>query len=94
MLSDVEGIVDFLVREKGFDEARVRSGIKRVVDNRGKAGQCRMESFFKVLPKPAGSPTVAKKDAKGAAGAKRKDAPGGTKAMAKKGKSGVGGGKK
>ena len=45
---DVEGIVDFLVREKSFDEARIRKAIKRVVDNRGKAGQSRMESFFTV----------------------------------------------
>ena len=40
--------MDFLVREKQFDEARVRKAIKRVTDNRGKAGQSRMESFFTV----------------------------------------------
>lgn len=36
------------MRENNFSEERVRKAIKRVVDNRGKAGQARMESFFTV----------------------------------------------
>jgi hypothetical protein len=46
--ADVERVVDFLVREKSFNEDRVRKAMKRVVDNRGKSGQSRMESFFQV----------------------------------------------
>ncbi len=43
---DEEGLVDFLVREKNFDEARVRAALKRIEAARGKASQGRLESFF------------------------------------------------
>ncbi|GAX73772.1 hypothetical protein CEUSTIGMA_g1223.t1 [Chlamydomonas eustigma] len=68
---DVDGVVDFLVREKSFNEDRVRKAMKRVVDNRGKSGQSRMESFFQVLPKPGPPPGK-----KVGSGLKRKEANG------------------
>ncbi len=38
----------FLVRDKGFNEDRVRKALKRVIDNKGKSGQSRLETFFQV----------------------------------------------
>ena len=91
---DVDGLVQFLVREKSFDEKRVRAAVERIVAAKGKASQGRLESFFKAAPAPEGG-----------AGAKRKAPPapegkgkgkGGKDGKAKKtGKAGgVGGGKK
>ena len=61
---DVEGLVDFLVREKGFSEERVRAGAARLskglkTKQQGKQNHLRgkrlmigrLEGFFKVLPK-------------------------------------------
>nr|XP_009861628.1 flap endonuclease 1 [Ciona intestinalis] len=47
---DEEGIVKFMVEEKGFNEDRVRSGIKKILQNRQKSTQGRLDDFFKVLP--------------------------------------------
>jgi flap endonuclease-1 len=48
MHADEEGLVQFLVHEKLFNEDRVRKAVKRVLDNKNKAGQSRLESFFQV----------------------------------------------
>lgn len=48
---DVEGLVQFLVNEKGFNEDRVRSGAERLKKGMKTQQQGRMENFFKVLPK-------------------------------------------
>jgi len=48
---DVEGLVGFLVGEKGFSEDRVRSGAARLEKNMKSNQQARIEGFFKVLPK-------------------------------------------
>ncbi len=55
----------YLVHEKNFSEDRVRKTIARIVANKGKANQGRLESFFSVVPKAAPAAGAAK-DAKGA----------------------------
>lgn len=51
---DEEGLIQFMVNEKGFEESRIRSGIKRLHKAQGKSTQKRMESFF-------GMPTIKRK---------------------------------
>ncbi|MCJ1348497.1 Elongation of fatty acids protein 2 [Peltigera leucophlebia] len=48
---DVEGLVTFLVTEKGFSEDRVRSASARLNKNLKTAQQARLEGFFKPLQK-------------------------------------------
>jgi flap endonuclease-1 len=48
---DIEGLVQFLVHEKGFSEDRVRAGGARLEKNLKSSQQARIEGFFKVLPK-------------------------------------------
>ena len=48
---DMEGLVKFLVHEKGFSEDRVRAGGARLEKNMKSSQQARIEGFFKVLPK-------------------------------------------
>ncbi|EAQ83206.1 conserved hypothetical protein [Chaetomium globosum CBS 148.51] len=48
---DMEGLVKFLVQEKGFSEDRVRSGGARLEKNLKSSQQSRIEGFFKVVPK-------------------------------------------
>uniref|UniRef100_A0A061R970 Flap endonuclease 1 n=1 Tax=Tetraselmis sp. GSL018 TaxID=582737 RepID=A0A061R970_9CHLO len=43
---DIEGVVDFLVKEKNFNEERVRKSMAKVDESFGKAQQGRLESFF------------------------------------------------
>ncbi|KCV71980.1 flap endonuclease-1 [Fonticula alba] len=73
---DEEGIVKFLVTEKGFNEERVRSVIQRLDKARSDSTQSRLDGFFKVLPrapadkaaankkKPSAATTTAAKKAK------------------------------
>jgi len=44
---DVEGLVKFLVEEKGFNEDRVKAGAARLSKNLKTAQQSRLEGFFK-----------------------------------------------
>ena len=44
---DVDGLVNFLVTEKGFSEDRVRSAATRLTRNLKTAQQARLEGFFK-----------------------------------------------
>jgi len=44
---DEEGLIKFLVEEKGFNAERVSSGIKKLKEMKGKGTQQRMDSFFK-----------------------------------------------
>ncbi|KAE8372940.1 flap endonuclease 1 [Aspergillus bertholletiae] len=44
---DIEGLVDFLVKDKGFNEDRVRNGAARLQKNLKTAQQSRLEGFFK-----------------------------------------------
>lgn len=48
---DVEGLVKFLVEEKGFSEDRVRSAAQRLQKNLKSSQQSRLEGFFKVKEK-------------------------------------------
>ena len=48
---DVEGLVQFLVNEKGFNEDRVRSAAQKLQKNVKTAQQARLEGFFKAVPK-------------------------------------------
>jgi flap endonuclease-1 len=48
---DVDGLVQFLVTEKGFSEDRVRSGAARLTKNLKSTQQARLEGFFKPIPK-------------------------------------------
>jgi hypothetical protein len=43
--------VEFLVKEKGFNEDRVRNAVKKFAKVKSTATQGRLDSFFKVLPK-------------------------------------------
>lgn len=47
----MEGLVQFLVAEKGFSEDRVRSAAQRLQKNVKVAQQARLEGFFKAVPK-------------------------------------------
>ncbi|KAF9892591.1 Elongation of fatty acids protein 2 [Aspergillus nanangensis] len=44
---DVDGLIDFLVKDKGFNEDRVRNGAARLQKNMKSAQQSRLEGFFK-----------------------------------------------
>jgi flap endonuclease-1 len=46
---DVEGLVKYLVEEKGFNEDRVKSGAARLSKNVKSAQQSRLEGFFKPI---------------------------------------------
>ncbi|KAK3317879.1 DNA-repair protein rad2 [Cercophora scortea] len=48
---DIDGLVKFLVHEKGFSEDRVRAGGARLEKNLKSSQQSRIEGFFKLLPK-------------------------------------------
>uniref|UniRef100_A0A093VA21 Flap endonuclease 1 n=1 Tax=Talaromyces marneffei PM1 TaxID=1077442 RepID=A0A093VA21_TALMA len=48
---DVEGLVKFLVTDKGFSEDRVRNGAARLAKNLKTAQQSRLEGFFKPVAK-------------------------------------------
>jgi len=48
---DVEGLVQFLVTDKGFNEDRVRSGAQRLQKTLKSAQQSRLEGFFKPVQK-------------------------------------------
>ncbi|KAF9168686.1 Elongation of fatty acids protein 2 [Actinomortierella ambigua] len=74
---NVEGLVDFLVRDKGFNEERVRKGCERLEKQLKTATQGRLDGFFKVLTgtgaagkKRAGEDASSGKDKKAKAGAK------------------------
>ncbi|KAK5661772.1 hypothetical protein OQA88_9873 [Cercophora sp. LCS_1] len=48
---DVEGLVKYLVHEKGFSEDRVRGAAVRLEKNLKSGQQARLDGFFKVIPK-------------------------------------------
>lgn len=48
---DVDGLVKFLVEEKGFNEDRVRSGAARLQKSTKSTQQQRLEGFFKPMAK-------------------------------------------
>lgn len=48
---DIDGLIQFLVKEKGFSEDRVRSGAERLKKNLKSSQQARLEGFFKPVAK-------------------------------------------
>lgn len=48
---DMDGLVQFLVTEKGFSEDRVRSAGARLEKHLKSSQQVRLDGFFKVIPK-------------------------------------------
>lgn len=48
---DLDGLVQFLVNEKGFSEDRVRGGAAKLEKNLKSSQQARLEGFFKPVPK-------------------------------------------
>ncbi|KAG9946616.1 flap endonuclease 1, partial [Aureobasidium melanogenum] len=50
---DVDGLVKFLVEEKGFSEDRVKNGATRLAKSLKSAQQSRLEGFFKPIAKTA-----------------------------------------
>lgn len=48
---NMDGLVQFLVAEKGFSEDRVRAAGKRLEKSLGSVQQVRLDGFFKVIPK-------------------------------------------
>ncbi|KAJ9105529.1 Elongation of fatty acids protein 2 [Naganishia friedmannii] len=86
---DEEGLVEFLVKEKGFNEDRVRAGATRLDKMLNQKQQGRLDGFFKVTPKdkPATSSAKNAKDTKKPAGKRKaddKEKPGAKKAKGKK----------
>ncbi|EIM81467.1 PIN domain-like protein [Stereum hirsutum FP-91666 SS1] len=69
---DVDGLVQFLVVEKGFNEDRVRKGAEKLSKFLNAKQQGRLDGFFTVQPKAKESPAP-----KGKGAAKGKDAKGG-----------------
>ena len=60
---DVEGLIQFLVVEKGFSEDRVKSAAEKLKKNLKTAQQSRLEGFFKVVPKTEEEKKAAKRKA-------------------------------
>ncbi|KAI9888354.1 MAG: Elongation of fatty acids protein 2 [Vezdaea aestivalis] len=69
---DTEGLVQFLVVEKGFGEDRVRSMADKLKRVAGQKEQRRMEGFFKPIPKTAEQAAGEKRKAEAKAEEKRK----------------------
>jgi len=47
---DEEGLINFLVKEKGFNEDRVKAGVEKIRKSKSKAVQSRITSSFTVKP--------------------------------------------
>jgi flap endonuclease-1 len=76
---DEEGLLEFLVNQKGFNSDRVKSGVKKIKASKSKSTQKRLADFFGTAPSSSsssqpGNPPPAKK-AKTAASSSKK-APG------------------
>ena len=72
-----EELVDFMVKQKQFNEDRMRNGIKKLAKARTGSTQGRLDGFFKVLSSPTPATKRKAEDSKGSA--KKKGAKGGFK---------------
>ncbi|GAA5926386.1 multifunctional nuclease RAD27 [Sporobolomyces koalae] len=72
---NVEGLVDFLVREKGFSEDRVRKGADKLKARLSSKQQGRLDGFFTVQPKDPKAAAKRKADDKGSKAKKAKTEP-------------------
>ncbi|KAF7327502.1 Flap endonuclease 1 [Mycena kentingensis (nom. inval.)] len=86
-LPDLDGLLQFLVVEKGFSEERVRKGVEKLTKFMNAKQQGRLDGFFTVKPKEKKSPSKNDKKGKDLAkkGTKRKgdDKPEGSSKKAK-----------
>ena len=55
---NTEGLKEFLVKEKNFNETRIENAIKRLGNAKNKANQSRLDSFFSFVPKKDDGKTV------------------------------------
>ncbi|KAF8526154.1 PIN domain-like protein [Gautieria morchelliformis] len=76
---DVDGLVEFLVKDKGFNEERVRKGAEKLTKFLNAKQQGRLDGFFTVKTKSSPGKSneatgkgLGKKDEKGTKGKKRK----------------------
>lgn len=69
---DIEGLIDFLVKDKGFSEERVRNGAARLTKGVKTVPQGRLTDFFKVKPIENGGSAKRKGDNKSTAKASKK----------------------
>lgn len=67
---DEEGLIQYLVTEKGFALERVKTAVKKLREARPKASQKRMENFFQISSVSSSSTSSSK--SKSTAGEKRK----------------------
>lgn len=70
---DVDGLIKYMVNEKGFSEERIRSGIKRLQKGLKTGTQGRLDGFFKVAPKTPEQLAAAKKKRAAEEAAKKKN---------------------
>ncbi|KAI9316242.1 PIN domain-like protein [Dichotomocladium elegans] len=61
---DVEALVDFMVREKGFSEERIRKSCEKLTKNAKSATQVRMTDFFSIKPSSNTKPESQKRKVK------------------------------
>jgi flap endonuclease-1 len=67
-----QALLDFMVKEKGFSEERVKAGIKRLQKGLKTSTQGRLDGFFKVAPKTAEQLAASQKKRKAEEAAKKK----------------------
>uniref|UniRef100_A0AC34Q1C7 Flap endonuclease 1 n=1 Tax=Panagrolaimus sp. JU765 TaxID=591449 RepID=A0AC34Q1C7_9BILA len=79
-----EGIIEFLCKEKGFNEDRVKSALQRLHKGRKNATQVRIDTFFQVTAVTTTEPTAKKRKAEEDKAAAQKKAKVAKKAPAKK----------
>eukprot|EP01089_Gocevia_fonbrunei_P022621 TRINITY_DN9204_c0_g1_i2.p1 TRINITY_DN9204_c0_g1~~TRINITY_DN9204_c0_g1_i2.p1 ORF type:complete len:402 (-),score=80.64 TRINITY_DN9204_c0_g1_i2:25-1230(-) len=79
---DEEGLLQYLVKEKGFSEERVKKGIEQLKQTRGKAVQGRLTDFFTVT-RQAAPKAPATPERKGRAGSPRGGARAGSPAQSR-----------
>ncbi|GAA6060447.1 hypothetical protein JCM10212_000040 [Sporobolomyces blumeae] len=72
---NVEGLVEFLVRDKGFSEDRVRKGADKLKARLSSKQQGRLDGFFTVQPKDPKAAQKRKAEEKGGKGKKAKTEP-------------------
>jgi flap endonuclease-1 len=53
-----DDVIKFLVEEKGFNSDRVKAGLKRLKDSKGKSNQQRLDSFFQSKPSTPLTPST------------------------------------
>ncbi|XP_028392006.1 flap endonuclease 1-like [Dendronephthya gigantea] len=75
--ADVDGLVDFLVTQKGFSEDRIRSGITKLQKARKTSVQGRLDGFFKVISTTPNNSNKRKNDSKKTKGPASKKAKSG-----------------